>query len=168
MNPDNLTREELAEKLELVEKHEQRFADMAEQLVDLRREIQALEAENEQLREQLDAVREEATLAQAQTPEQQQNKLANVKAVLRYAVEDANGGMGGVKVTTGEATAAIDGSRSTALRLMDEIGGTFSWATVENPGGPKPKELRLAINGRSLSDLLSDVHATYADGEVTA
>jgi len=127
-----------------------------------------LEAENERLREELREVREEATLAQAQTPEQQQDKLANLKAILRYAVEDANGGMGGVKVETGEATAAIDGSRSTALRLMDEIGGSFAWAEVENPGGPKPKELRLATRGRDLADLLADVREEYANGGESA
>jgi hypothetical protein len=43
---------------------------------------------------------------------------------------------------------------------MDEIGSTFAWADVKNPGGPKPKELRVSTD-TGLEALMADVAAAY-------
>jgi hypothetical protein len=105
------------------------------------------------LRGQLDTI--DATM-----PQQQRGKRQKVRSILEFGVSEANGVTAGVKVTSGEAAAAASCSRDTARRLMDEIGTTFEWAGVKNPGGPKPKELRLTIEN-GLEALMADVAAAY-------
>lgn len=122
--------------------------------------VRALENSREAV-ETADDLEDHVSMVDASVPEQSKSKLENVQSVLEYAVTDATGGPAGVTMETGEVTAAIDGSRDTALRLMDEIGGTFSWADVENPGGPNPKKLRLQVAGRERNDLLADVADQY-------
>lgn len=119
--------------------------------------IENLEQTVDAQAERIEELDNEVGVVDASVPEQSKGKVENVIAVMKYAKEDANGGMGGVKIDTGEVTAAISGSRATARRLMDEIGGTFQWAETKNPGGPNPKELRLGIKDKSLSQLKSEV-----------
>lgn len=113
----------------------------------------AAAAELRHLRSQLDTI--DATM-----PQQQRGKRQKVRSILKFGVSEANGGTAGVKVTSGEAAAAASCSRDTARRLMDEIGSTFAWADVKNPGGPKPKELRVTI-ADGLETLMADVEAAY-------
>ena len=113
------------------------------------------------IEDRLDALEDQVELVDATMPAQQKSKLAKVRDILQYGMTEATGGRGGVKVTTGEAAAAAGASRDTARRLMDEIGANFSWADVETPGGPNPKELRLAIRGRDLGELMDDVRGHY-------
>lgn len=116
------------------------------------------------IEERLDTLEEQVDLVDATMPQQQKGKLEKVQAILEYAIDHGSGGHAGVKVDTGEATAAAGSSRDTARRLMDEIGGSFPWADVETPGGPKPKQLKLRIRDRTPDELMSDVRAHYNGG----
>jgi len=109
--------------------------------------------ELQHLRGQLDTI--DATM-----PQQQRGKRQKVRSILEFGVSEANGGTAGVKITSGEAAAAASCSRDTARRLMDEIGTTFAWADVKNPGGPNPKELRVSTD-TGLESLMADVAAAY-------
>jgi hypothetical protein len=115
----------------------------------------------EALRGEVSRLRDQVELVDATMPAQQKSKLAKIRDILEFGMTEATGGRGGVKVTTGEAAAAAGASRDTARRLMDEIGANFSWAEVKTPGGPNPKELRLAIRGRDLDELMDDVRGHY-------
>lgn len=117
--------------------------------------VRALGGQVDKLEEHVADVDDRVELVDATMPDQQKNKLERVEAILQYAYEHAEGGMGGVKVTTGEATAAASSSRSTARRAMDFIGSAFPWAETHTPGGPKPKELRIDTDA-SLQDRLAD------------
>lgn len=111
----------------------------------------------------LDRLEQSVNKVDASVPKQSKNKVDNVESVLEYAVNHATGGRGGVKVDTGEVSGQIDGSRDTALRLMDDIGSKFQWADVDNPGGPNPKQLKLATGGRTVEQLMNDVVEVYGD-----
>lgn len=115
------------------------------------------------LDDRLDELERDVDLTAASIPAQSKTKIENIRTVLRYAHDHSNGGYAGVKVDTGEATAAIDGSRSTARRLMDDIAGRFDWADVENPGGPTPKQLKLGINDMTWSDLQDEIAHEYGE-----
>jgi regulator of replication initiation timing len=123
----------------------------------------ALEERIDELEHKLDDVERDVGLTQAAVPEQSKQKVENVCDVLEYAATHASGGYAGTAVTTGEVTAAIDGSRSTARRLMDDIAGRFEWATAENPGGPNPKKLKLAIKSRAWEDLQDEIIEEYRE-----
>lgn len=130
----------------------------------LRSQLDAVEGEHERVLKQLDDLAEDVQIVDASVPRQQTTRVKNVVAIIDHAYEDGTGGSKGVTLDTGEVTAAIDGSRDTALRLMDDIGGAFRWAGVENPGGPKPKQLRLATKVHDRDDLLEDVTDHYGGG----
>lgn len=143
-----ITRVQRADKLAVKALEDSRSID---------RDVDTLRSELEDLQQHLDIV-------DASMPDQQQDKLGRIRGILSYAVAEATGGPAGVIVETGEATAAAQTSRNTALRLMDEIGSNFEWASVKNPGGPNPKQLRLAIRDRDVHDLMDDVRAHYQHG----
>jgi len=109
----------------------------------------------------LDDLEDDVGLAKASVPEQSKTKMDNVVAIVKHAYEKDTGGRAGTKIPSGEVTAVIDGSKQTALRLMDEIGGKFGWAETENPGGPKPKQLKIKTV-HDLSDRLDRVVETYS------
>lgn len=117
----------------------------------------------DEIEQRLDDLEQSVTKVDASVPEQSKNKIDNVESVLDYAVNHATGGRNGVKVDTGEVGGQINGSRDTALRLMDDIGSKFQWADVDNPGGPKPKQLKLAVGGRTIDELMADVVAQYGE-----
>lgn len=131
--------------------------DAQERSRDASADLDAIQADLDRLRDHVDVV--DATM-----PNQQQDKLDKIRGILSYAVEEARGGRVGVIVETGEATAAAQTSRNTALRLMDEIGTNFEWASLKNPGGPNPKQLRLAIDDQEVHDLMDDVRTHYQGG----
>lgn len=113
------------------------------------------------LQGQIDRLRDQVDMMDATMPDQQRTKLQKVRSILEYALEEGTRGTTGVKLVTGEVTAAAGSSRQTARRLMDEIGAAFEWAEVKTPGGPNPKELRLAVNDRAVGDLMDDVRTTW-------
>lgn len=118
----------------------------------------------EELRGEVNRLRDQVEIVDATMPDQQKGKLEKVRSILEFAMDHGSGGMRGVKVDSGEAAAAAGSSRDTACRLMDEVGATFSWADVETPGGPKPKVLKLAIQDREVGELMDDVRAHYGGG----
>lgn len=127
--------------------------DLQEMLKTLQGQLQAahrrmddIEATVESNAARLNDLEGEVNVTKASVPAQSRGKIENVLAVVEHAYERQNGGVAGVKLPSGEVTAVIDGSKQTALRLMDEIAGKFSWATVDNPGGPNPKALKLKTN----------------------
>lgn len=120
-----------------------------------------LAATVEDFTDRLDELERDLNLTAASVPAQSKTKVENVRAILKHAHDHANGGIGGVKVDTGEVTAAIDGSRSTARRLMDDIAGRFDWADVENPGGPTPKQLKLGIKEMSWTTVQDEIAREY-------
>lgn len=94
----------------------------------------------------IDKVENDVTVTKASVPDQSKNKLDNVMSVVEYAYDKKNGGRAGVKIKSGEITAVIDGSKQTGLRILDEIGGKFQWATAEKPGGPNENYLKVRID----------------------
>lgn len=146
-------------------------------LVELKRldnlTIRALENSREaaedagEVRSELAQIKEDVDVVNAAIPDHQQEKLDRIRGILAYAVTEARGGPGGVKVDTGEAAAAAKTSRNTALRLMDEIGASFSWASTETPGGPNPKQLKLSIGNSGVNELMDDVRAKFGERGAT-
>lgn len=132
-----------------------RLSSIDDDLAELDNQVHAV-------KNQLDDVNGHVETVEASMPDQQKGKLEKVEAILDYAYTHASGGAAGVVVETGEATAACGASRQTALRLMDEIAGSFSWAKTQNPGGPKPKQLRVATRAHEKSELVGEVHEQFA------
>lgn len=159
--------ETMAETMNVVVREVQRLDRLTVRALEKNRET---DADVEEVRDRLETVHEKIDVVDATMPKQQRGKLEKVRAILEYATSQARGGYGGVKVTTGEAAAAASCSRDTALRLIDEIGATFSWAASKNPGGPKPKQLRLSIGDQTVGDLMVDVREQYGGtaGDATA
>lgn len=93
--------------------------------------------------DEIEKMKNDVSVTRAAVPEQSKTKVENILAVVDHAYDKRNGGRAGVKLPSGEVTAVIDGSKQTALRLMDDIAGKFDWAQTENPGGPKPKSLKI-------------------------
>jgi len=110
------------------------------------RTIGRLEDQIDHLTERVDELEGDVTVTQASVPNQSKTKLENVLAVTEYAYDKKNGGRAGVKVTSGEITAVIDGGKQTGLRLLDEIAGKFEWAKAEKPGGPKENYLKIRLD----------------------
>lgn len=121
--------------------------------------------ELETLRGEVDRLRDQVEIVDATMAKPQQSKVQKIRATLQWAMTHGSGGPAGVVVETGQASAAASCSRKTARRLMDEIGSSFRWADVETPGGPNPKQLRLAIRDRGMDDLMDDVRAHYGGAE---
>lgn len=148
---------------------ESKYQWAVEDIITLEDRVEALQQENEALKDRVARLEQSQEDIHATMPKQQRDKQAKVRAILAYATNEATGGQSGVKVETGEATAAAGCSRNSALRLMDEIGAKLSWAKVRNPGGPQPKELRLAIKDRDVEELMTDVQEAFMDrGEAAA
>lgn len=105
--------------------------------------VDRLEDELHNLAGEVDDLDKDVTRTNAAVPEQSKTKLDNVVSIVKHAYDKDTGGTMGTKLPSGEVTAVISGSKQTGLRLMDEIGGKFAWADVENPGGPKPKQLKI-------------------------
>jgi len=97
----------------------------------------------DKLEQTVEQMQQDVSVTKASVPEQSKTKMDNVVGIVQHAYDKDTGGHMGTKLPSGEVTAVIDGSKQTALRLMDEIAGKFSWADVENPGGPNPKELKI-------------------------
>lgn len=118
----------------------------------------------ERVDEDLGRVHECVDVIEATMPNQQQEKFGKIRDIISYGISEGTGGRRGVKINTGEATAASGASRNTALRLMDEIGANFEWASVENQGGPHPKQLKIATNEWGADAIMDDLRAHYTDG----
>lgn len=149
---------------ELQSNLESKYRLAVEDVIELEERVETLEQENRALRNRITQLEQSQEDIHATMPKQQRDKQAKVRAILEYATNEATGGQSGVKVETGEATAAAGCSRNSALRLMDEIGAKLSWAAVKNPGGPQPKELRLTIKDRDVEELMVDVRDAFRDG----
>lgn len=115
------------------------------------------------LQDDVERLRMDVDLLDGTVPNKNQTKIERIRGIVSYAVTEATGGPAGVVIETGEATAAANSGRNTALRLMDEIGTTFRWASVENPGGPNPKQLRIATKDRTVTGLMDDVREEFTD-----
>lgn len=127
-------------------------------LGELQEEIQRRDQRIDELEQQIERM-------QVASSSQKGGKIEKISDVLDYAESEATGGRYGVTLVTGEVAAAASCSRDTALRIMDEIGGSMPWAMVENPGGPKPKQLKLQTGDHDPSKMLQDVTARYGEKE---
>jgi len=135
--------------------------DLVKTLHVLDTRLDALLDRMDTLEARLEDLEQDVNATKASVPEQSKTKMDNVVSVVKHAYEKDTGGMTGTKLPSGEVTAVINGSKQTALRLMDEIAGKFGWATVENPGGPNPKQLKIKTT-HDLSDRLDRVVERYS------
>jgi len=122
--------------------------------------LDGLEARVGDIESRLDDVERDVSTTQAAVPEQSKTKMDNVVEVVKHAYNKETRGRAGTTLPSGEVTAVIDGSKQTGLRLMDEIGGKFDFAHVENPGGPNPKQLKIKTQ-RDLPERLDKVVDRY-------
>lgn len=115
------------------------------------------------LQDDVERVNGTVETVEATMPNQQQEKLDRICGILEYAFDKSNTGPSGVKVTSNEAKAASNASKQTALRLIDEIAANFDWAESENPGGPKPKVLRVQTKGQAVEAVKAEARSHYVE-----
>ena len=144
---------------------QERISDIEGQVSALKQSRPILVDRLDDLEGQLQDIGGHVELVDASLSSPQKGKIEKVMGVLDYIERDASGGRGGVTVTTGEVAAASGGSRDTALRLMDELAARFEWADVDNPGGPKPKRLKVNTVATPADERRAEVRAHYAEGE---
>lgn len=116
---------------------------------------------SEELQERVDDLEEDLDLVDETMPDQQKGKLEKIRSVLEYAKSEAHPGIRGVKVSSREVTAATGGSRCNALDLVDEIATNRDRADVENPGGPRPKQLKIRTDGDAVDALVDEVSDAF-------
>lgn len=129
------------------------------QLEAAHRRIDDLEALIDEQAETIARLERDVDQTRASVPDQSRTKIENIRATIEHAY-DRQTGPSGTKLPSGEVTAVIDGSKQTALRLMDDIAGKFEWAETENPGGPNPKALKIRTNA-PLDDRLDELMRRY-------
>jgi len=132
--------------LESVDDVAKHIRSLRNQIAGAHERIGQLEETIEDQQETIDRLNSEVSVTKASVPTQSKNKLENVLAVIKHAYDKKNGGRAGVKMDSGEVTAVIDGSKQTALRLIDDIAEKCDFAQSENPGGPKPKVLKIRMD----------------------
>lgn len=141
---------------------EARVRDLQETRGNLFEKIEANAAAINELEDQIDDLNGHVEVVDATIDTPRKGKIGNIHSVIDHAHEKGARGMEGTMLKTGEVHAAISGSRNTALRLIDEIAGTFEWADAENPGGQKQKRLKLTL-GQPVESLKADVTDHYAN-----
>lgn len=134
------------DEIQTIEDLQHELKTLQGQLQAAHKRIDKLESQIDENAEAVDRLENDVTVTKASVPQQSKGKIENVMSVIEHAYDKRNGGRSGVKLPSGEVTAVIDGSKQTALRLIDEIGGKFDWAKAENPGGPNPKVLKVKLN----------------------
>lgn len=164
-------REQLIDVLRVMQNQlqdaEARVRDLQETRSNLYNQIEDNTAKIERLEARIEDLGGHIEVVDASIDTPRKGKVENVLAVIEHAHERGTRGMKGTMLKTGEVHAAISGSRTTALRLIDEIAATFEWAQAENPGGQRQKRLKLEFN-RYIDALKTDVASHYANqGEAT-